>query len=234
MPVDHFSWSFNSDTFSMRYLINQSNWQAGGPIFFYCGNEGDITMFALNTGFMWEIAPEFGAMVVFAEHRYYGNTLPYGNQSYSNPSNRGKLSSEQALADYAVFLTHLKATTPGAASSPVIAFGGSYGGMLAAWLRVKYPHVVVGALASSAPILQFNNVTPCNTFADIVTRTFHNSGTNCKANIKASWGAIRNLAKTGTHFTSSSLLSPFSPFLSTKLISPLSFSQQGLKLKVFR
>ena len=32
---------------------------------------------------MWDIAPDFGAMLLFGEHRYYGNSMPYGNKSYS-------------------------------------------------------------------------------------------------------------------------------------------------------
>ncbi len=56
----------------------------------------------------------------------------------------GYLSSEQALADFAMTVRHLKASTPDAANSPVVAFGGSYGGMLAAWFRIKYPDLVIG------------------------------------------------------------------------------------------
>src|ERR1043166_3571963 len=78
-PVDHFSFS-KGDSFLQRIIISTDNWGGNGsPIFFYTGNEGDIFMFANNTGFMWDNAKDFKAMVVFAEHRYYGVSLPYGN-----------------------------------------------------------------------------------------------------------------------------------------------------------
>ena len=48
------------------------------------------------------------------------------------------------MADFVEVIHRLKSTQPGAADSPVVAFGGSYGGMLTAWLRMKYPASVVG------------------------------------------------------------------------------------------
>ncbi|GFR73280.1 lysosomal Pro-X carboxypeptidase, partial [Elysia marginata] len=93
---------------------------------------------------MWDIAPQFNAMLVFAEHRYYGKSMPFGADSYKNKTVLNFLTSEQALADFAEIINFIKSTVPGAAGSRVVAFGGSYGGMLSAWFRIKYPNIVVG------------------------------------------------------------------------------------------
>lgn len=62
------------------------------------------------------------------------------------------LSSRQALADLAHFRTTI-AEARGLTNAKWVAFGGSYPGSLAAWFRLKYPHMVHAAVASSAPVL---------------------------------------------------------------------------------
>jgi hypothetical protein len=44
--------------------------------------------------------------------------------------------------------------------------------VLAAWFRLKYPHVAIGALASSSPILNFENITSPYSFNNIITQDF--------------------------------------------------------------
>ena len=59
-----------SQTFRQRYFVCDDQWAGpGSPIFFYFGNEADVTLYLNATGLMWQSAPEFGAALVFAEHR---------------------------------------------------------------------------------------------------------------------------------------------------------------------
>ena len=134
-----------------------------------------------NTGLMWESAAEFGALLVFAEHRYYGESKPYTGSKLRN--NMQYLTAEQAMADYAELIAELKLDLQ-AEQSPVIGFGGSYGGMLASWMRMKYPHVLDGAIAGSAPIWAFPGEDPpvdSGAFAKIVTRDATPAGGSAKA-----------------------------------------------------
>ncbi|KAH9488159.1 hypothetical protein Btru_064904 [Bulinus truncatus] len=194
IKVDHFGFA-NNQTFEQRYLVADQFWDHnGGPIFFYTGNEGDIELFCNNTGFMWDIAPEFKALLIFAEHRYYGKSMPYGIDSLKNSTTLNYLTSEQALADFAELIRHIKSSFPGAGSSQVVAFGGSYGGMLAAWMRIKYPNAIIGSLASSAPIWMFPGLIPCNAYYDKTSAAWLNTSVTCVENIKRSFDVLSNLS----------------------------------------
>ena len=171
--ADQMNWFGRSSaaTYQQRYLINDASWKSPlHPIFFYCGNEGDIELFTNNTGYLWSLAAEMGALVVFAEHRFYGKSLPYGAASYT-PQHLGALSIEHALLDYVQLVASLKANLT-APHAPVIAWGGSYGGMLAAWARIKYPATFAGAYASSAPILQIPGLMDPTAYNRVIRDTF--------------------------------------------------------------
>jgi hypothetical protein len=45
--------------------------------------------------------------IIFAEHRYYGESLPFGEYSFT-PQNISYLSAEQGLADYATMVADFK------------------------------------------------------------------------------------------------------------------------------
>ncbi|OQV22401.1 Dipeptidyl peptidase 2 [Hypsibius exemplaris] len=194
--LDHFNYgSFGEETYRQRYLLSNTYWKAGGPIFFYTGNEGPITNFYNNTGFIFDIAPKFNALIIFAEHRFYGQSLPAGPvKSFQSPY-LGLLTIEQALADFAVLLSSVKAEL-NATDSAVISFGGSYGGMLAAYMRQKYPNIIDGALAASSPVLSIADIGDNGTFFRDVTNVFK-ANEGCEPRVREAFTAMDALSKNG-------------------------------------
>jgi lysosomal Pro-X carboxypeptidase len=82
------------------------------------------------------------------------------------------------MMDYVGLVEHVKSKDPRYDNNtedlnhrtPVYVFGGSYGGMLATWLRMKYPTHFHGAIASSAPILWFKGATDPNAYTKIASQ----------------------------------------------------------------
>jgi pimeloyl-ACP methyl ester carboxylesterase len=105
------------------------------------GNEAPVDVYVNNTGLIWDLAPRLGALVVFAEHRFFGKSIP----PLAGKANcLSTLTATQALADFAEVVRVVKQKFNLGHANKVVAFGGSYGGMLAAWFRFKYPHVCTG------------------------------------------------------------------------------------------
>jgi len=235
-PLDHFDFS-EERTFKQRYFLHDSYWSGpDGPILFYTGNEANVELYINSTGLMWERAAELGALLVFAEHRYYGESLPFGGQAEQyNASALRWLTLEQALADYATLIYDLKRRL-NATRSPVVALGGSYGGMLAAWLRMHYPSAVVGALAASAPVVAFDGLLTGsgaahwdgNAYWQVVTADASVSAgaaAGCVDGVRATWPRLFSLAQSAAgraKLTAAfALCAPLGPSDASRLASQL-------------
>ncbi|KAH8060319.1 dipeptidyl-peptidase [Aureococcus anophagefferens] len=144
--LDHFAVGSNPARFGQRLCLYDGFVTGAAPrmVWFYTGNESPVEEYVNNTGLMWETGAELGALLVWAEHRYEGGSVP---ACAGLRDCLAYASVEQALADYAVVIDALRAEV---GDVPFVAVGGSYGGMLSSWFRFKYPTAVVGAIAGSA------------------------------------------------------------------------------------
>ncbi|EEY20391.1 conserved hypothetical protein [Verticillium alfalfae VaMs.102] len=158
VPVDHFHNEtryepHSNGTFPLRYWINKKHYRPGGPVFLLASGEttGEDRLGYLDHGIIAMFAEATHGLGLVLEHRYYGTSFPVANVSIPNLR---FLSTEQALADTAFFAEHvtfpdLEHEELGPTDVPWIAFGGSYAGAFAAFLRKLYPDVFWGAVSSS-------------------------------------------------------------------------------------
>jgi pimeloyl-ACP methyl ester carboxylesterase len=145
--VDHFSPGTHR-TFSQHYFIDDSDAKdTSSPVILYvCGEgacEGPSATPVVNAE-----AKKYHAYRIAIEHRYYGQSQPFATLSTENLK---YLSMDQAIEDIATLQRSLQASMH--LSGKWIVVGGSYAGELSAFYRLKHPELVVGSLASSAPVL---------------------------------------------------------------------------------
>ncbi|KAI5119050.1 hypothetical protein M0805_005916 [Coniferiporia weirii] len=149
-PLDHFS--NDTRTFGQRYWFNARHFKKGGPVIVLDGGEtsGETRLPFLHQGILEILAKATNGLGVVLEHRYYGGSIPVAN--FSTDSLRW-LNNAQSAADSANFMSKVQfdgidddLTAPG---TPWIYYGGSYAGARSAHMRVLYPELVFGAIASS-------------------------------------------------------------------------------------
>eukprot|EP00978_Attheya_sp_CCMP212_P030285 scaffold110730_cov59-Attheya_sp.AAC.8 len=192
--VDHYSFRPTpKPTFPLRYFVNGQHWNGTGPCFFYAGNEANIFQFINNSGFIFESSVEFGALVVFAEHRYYGESNVVG--ALDNQNDLSFLTVEQAMADFNTLTVHIRTKWSMSPDTAFIVFGGSYGGNLAMWLRLKNPNLWAGAIASSATPLK-HVLRETNGFALIETQAYGNVSLACPKLVRSGWTELYEQSST--------------------------------------
>ncbi|KAJ3503107.1 hypothetical protein NMY22_g18365 [Coprinellus aureogranulatus] len=153
-PLDHFN-NESDHTWHQRFWVNSRYYKPGrnAPVIVIDGGEtsGEDRLPFLDTGIADILARATGGIGVVLEHRYYGESIPVSN--FTTDSLRW-LNNAQSAADSANFMRNVKfdgiqedITAP---NTPWIYYGGSYAGARAAHMKILYPEIVYGAIASSA------------------------------------------------------------------------------------
>lgn len=115
----------------------------------------------------------------------------FSSNSTTSTKNLKYLSVDQSLADLAHFVREITADKQLNATGGVIVVGGSYSATMAAWFRQKYPHLVKGAWASSAPLQAKVNFFE---YTETVGKSIRKiGGEECYENIETAFEAIEDL-----------------------------------------
>lgn len=111
------------------------------------GGQIDLTLYVVPP--LISLLPT--AHIIHLEHRYYGKSAPSLNVTVTE--NLQWLTIEQTLADINDFITFVRNDLVNNPDLRIILIGQRYAGSLATWFQARYPGVVSGVLAMSAPLV---------------------------------------------------------------------------------
>ena len=191
-PIDHHG--ATNGTFQQRFSVFSEFFKPGGPIMFFQGEES-WALDCANTTVQYTYARELKGIAVSLEHRYFGQSLPFGDASHT-PENMEYLSLDNVMADAVAFISQIKENYTGAADSKAIVASGSYGGFLAAAFRLSRPDTFYGALASAGPVPNkgFVNSTDPNIYNwwTWVNRVYLDRSAEASAKIKRAFKVLQS------------------------------------------
>ena len=150
--IDHAVPAGPGNTYQQRWWQNTEHLPASGdgPIILEVCGEGPCHE---SRGWSIRLAEAMQGVVVALEHRYYGESWPYGDAATSLSNARiGQLTVDAALADVNRFISWYRASNATLANVPLVIVGGSYPGALVAWFSVAYPGVANAVLSSSGVV----------------------------------------------------------------------------------
>ena len=149
--LDHFD--INNDArFDQRFYVNNTfaNSSINPPrLIVYIGGESELTEKSVISGSYIDLANQTQSYVVSLEHRFFGKSMPFTELTTENLR---YLTSDQALADLAEFISWYKEYKFSDVEPTVLVVGGSYPGTLSSYFRLKYPHLANYSWASSPPL----------------------------------------------------------------------------------
>ncbi|XP_055609597.1 putative serine protease K12H4.7 [Uranotaenia lowii] len=144
--LDHFN-SQNTQEFQLRYLQVSDFYRPGGPILiFLAGNTALEDWMVYRGTLIYQLAEKMNALLIGVESRFYGSSRPTED---TTTENLRFLNTDQILADFAEFVTYLRHEVVENEYAKVLVAGSEYGGSLATWFRVRYPHLADVAWSSS-------------------------------------------------------------------------------------
>ena len=99
------------------------------------------------------------------------------------------------MQDFNTLNLHIREKWNMTITTPFIVFGGSYGGNLAMWLRLKQPNLWAGAIASSVTPLK-HKLRDTNGFARIETEVYSNVSKLCPGLVRQGWKELYEYSST--------------------------------------
>ncbi|XP_058454659.1 thymus-specific serine protease-like [Malaya genurostris] len=190
--VDHFNLQ-NTEQWTLRYFSVTDYYKPGGPILiFLAGYRPLYPQMIDEQTLLYEMGREMNGAVYGFETRFYGNSRITEDVSTENLR---LLNADQVLADLAEFVTYLRNEVLEDPTARVLVAGAEYGGGLAAWFRIRYPHLGNVAWASSG---YMNAIMNFEAFSEAWGETLINHGSpQCYNEIFVAFHVMQNLIDLG-------------------------------------